>query len=226
LFIVNACASAPAAVTTTPEPEAPPVPGTPEARRTPSLPPIPTVDGALRLEVGYPPENATIAVRDSNFIFGSTGSGRTQLTINGIPVEVAPNGGFLAFIPVPADGVYRLSATRDAESATLERRVRVPAPPAPPTGAARIMSPYPTGAWAVQHGETIEIGFRGPAGGQAAVLLPDGTRIPLIEQGVTLEAAVGDEFRTTVQPTARSATTARYSHSCPSQYRSLCATPA
>lgn len=90
-----------------------PVPGTAEAARQPALPAIPDVDGPLRLEVGYPRADAPVTAADSNFIFGSTGSGRTQLVINDIPVPVAANGGFLAFIPVPADGVYRLRATRN-----------------------------------------------------------------------------------------------------------------
>lgn len=202
--LVGACATAPV-VPPVPEPEADvPVPGTPEARRTPELPPIPVVDGPLRLEVGYPPENALLAVRDSNFIFGSTGSGRARLTIDGVPVQVAPNGGFLAFLPVPADGVYRLAAARDGDVVTLERTVRLPPPPPVPTAGARILAPYPSGAWALRDGESFEVGFRGPAGASATLVLPDGRRIPLVERSAVAEAAVGDEFRTDLpaQPAA------------------------
>jgi N-acetylmuramoyl-L-alanine amidase len=204
--LLGACASAPSAPPAGPA-DGVPVPGTGEARRTPELPPIPAVDGALQLEVGYPPEGSTIAARDSNFIFGSTGSGRTQLTINGQAVTVAPNGGFLAFIPVPFDGVYRLNATKDGQTATLERRVNVPAGTAP--GPAAITAPYPTGALALMRGEHIEIGFRGPRGGVATALLPDGSRIPLVAQGAASEAMPGDEFRTDAQQ--RAATSVRYS---------------
>ena len=98
-----------------------PVPGTPEAVRVSSLPPIPFADGDLRLEIGYPAEEATLAVRDRNFLFGSTGSGRARLTVNGAPVEVTPNGGFLAFLPVPPDGVYRLAAERGSGRLVLRR---------------------------------------------------------------------------------------------------------
>jgi N-acetylmuramoyl-L-alanine amidase len=181
-----------------------PIPGTPEARREPALPAIPGVDGPLRLEVGYPRTDAPVAVRDSNFIFGSTGSGRARLTINDLPVAVAPNGGFLAFIPVPPDGVYRLRATRNGETATLDHAVRVPGPPAEPASGARILEPYPAGAWTVMQGESAEIGFRAPRGGQAFVLLPGGVRVPLVEQGAHVEAAAGEQFRTDV-PAARAA---------------------
>ncbi|HSJ06947.1 MAG TPA: N-acetylmuramoyl-L-alanine amidase [Longimicrobiales bacterium] len=181
-----------------------PIPGTPEARREPALPAIPDVDGPLRLEVGYPRIDAPVAARDSNFIFGSTGSGRARLTINDIPVDVARNGGFLAFIPVPPDGVYRLRASRNGETATLDHAVRVPGPPAAPAPASSILAPYPTGAWTVVHGEHVEVGFRGPPGGQAAVVLPGGMRVPLLEQGAHVEAAAGEQFRTDV-PVARAA---------------------
>jgi N-acetylmuramoyl-L-alanine amidase len=188
------CASAPPGPETRTG-ESIPVPGTPEARRTPALPPIPAVDGPLSLEIGYPPEGAAIAVRDSNFIFGSTGSGRARLTINDHAVLVAANGGFLAFLPVSPDGAYRLRATRDGETATLEHGIRVPDPAPPPTGA-RILSPYPTGAWAVRTGEVVEFGFRAPPGGSAAVVLPDGRRVPLVAVDDAGRAQAGDEFRT------------------------------
>src|SRR5688572_12983385 len=91
------------------------------------LPPVPARTGALRIEVMYPGENAALATADSNFIFGNVGTGGATLTINGAPVEVAANGAFLGFVPVPADGVYRLRASAGGQGAEVERRVRVPA---------------------------------------------------------------------------------------------------
>lgn len=211
--VLAGCAAAPAA--RAPAPAAPdgaataPVPGTPAAQRTQQLPPIPAADGPLQLEVGYPPAGATIAVRDSNFIFGSTGSGRTRLTINDIPVDVAPNGGFLAFIPVPGDGVYRIRATRNGETASLDHRINVPAAPAAPGAAARILAPWPTGTWALAQGEVMEVGFRGVPGGRATLVLPNGTRVPLVEQGAAVEAAPGEQFRTDA-PAPQQAATIRY----------------
>jgi N-acetylmuramoyl-L-alanine amidase len=212
LASLAACATSPVSPPRAESPGQPdiPVPGTPAAQRTPALPPIPTADGPLRLEIGYPPDGATLAVRDSNFIFGSTGSGRTELLINDTPVPVAPNGGFLAFLPVPADGVYRLRATKDGESAALERTVRLPAAPAASAAAARIVAPWPAGTWAVQSGELIEVGFRAPPGGRAALLLPTGERIPLVEQGAVAEPGPGDQFRTDVPQAAPTAALVRY----------------
>jgi N-acetylmuramoyl-L-alanine amidase len=209
LLLLCGCATAPAS-TAPPAVERPvPVPGTPAAARTPALPTIPAVDGPLQLEVGYPGEGATVAVRDSNFIFGSTGSGRTRLAINDIPVTVAPNGGFLAFIPVPADGVYRLRATLDGQTASLDRTVRVPAAP-PPAGRAVITAPYPTGTAAVQLGELVEVGLRAPSGGRATLLLPTGERVPLPEQGGAAEQVPGEQFRTDAPGPRTSGALVRY----------------
>src|SRR5688500_2476329 len=91
-----------------------------------ALPPPREVDGPLVVDVVYPREGVSIAVRDSTFIFGSIGSGRAQLRINGASIAVQPNGAFLAFLPVPPDGVYQLEATRSTETVRGERRIRVP----------------------------------------------------------------------------------------------------
>jgi N-acetylmuramoyl-L-alanine amidase len=156
------------------------------------------VDGPLALTVAYPPENAALAARDSNFIFGSTGSGAAVLTINGTAVDVAPNGAFLAFVPIPADGVYRLRATKGAEVADATRTVRVPSAPGAPSGPALLAaSVYPAGALALPAGEAFEVGFRGEAGGRAYLVTPFGERLPLFEQMATLgSASSAEDFRT------------------------------
>jgi N-acetylmuramoyl-L-alanine amidase len=174
-----------------------PIPGTAGAQRTPVLSAIPMRDGELALEVGYPSEGAALSVRASNFIFGSTGSGRSLLTINGTAVDVQPNGGFLAFVPVPSDGVYRLRAERDGVATTLERTVTLPPLPAsPPEGIGIIAgSGYPSGALAAAPGEPVEIGFRGTAGGTAWLALPGGERVPLVQAGAPdPRSTPGDAF--------------------------------
>lgn len=99
-------------------------------RPAPPLPSIPLVDGPLAPKLVFPEPNQAISVRDSNFIFGSVGSGRATLTINGAAVPVAPNGTFLAYLPVPppASPRYELMARRGADSARVIVPVRVPPP--------------------------------------------------------------------------------------------------
>ena len=184
-----------------------PVPGTAGAERVPSLPPIPFADGDVSLEVGYPAEGAALAVRDRNFLFGSTGSGRARLTVNGAPVEVAPNGGFLAFLPVPPDGVYRLVAERDGVTATFERTVRLPPSPSPPLEGLAIMagSGYPSGSSAAGPGEPIEVGFRGTPGGDAWLVFSGGDRVRLVEAGALDAAADTGGALVAQRPEARPA---------------------
>src|SRR5262245_38965691 len=101
-------------------------------RPAPPLPAVSLVDGPLAPTVVFPPANQTVPVRDSNFIFGSIGSGRASLTINGAPVPVAPNGTFLAYLPVPtqASPRYTLFARRESDTVSLVVPVRV-LPPRP-----------------------------------------------------------------------------------------------
>jgi N-acetylmuramoyl-L-alanine amidase len=136
---VAACASAPGAVTprpaAAPRPTAPsPAPASGKAAASVALPAITLVDGPLNIKVVYPRPNQEIQVRDSNFIFGSVGSGKATLSINGYDVPVAPNGAFLGFIPVPRGEkpAYELVASNGAENASATVNIRGPAPVAPP----------------------------------------------------------------------------------------------
>ncbi|NJD11073.1 MAG: hypothetical protein FIB01_11790, partial [Gemmatimonadetes bacterium] len=192
-------------------PPAPPAPvPTPPMERVerprPDLPQPPAVDGPLRLSVAYPPAGARLAVRDSNFIFGATGSGQATLTINGAPVQVAPNGAFLAYLPVPADGVYRLWAGRGADTAASAHRVEIPATGGPAPSGARITSITPAGALAVRTGEGVEIAVRGTPGARVRLVLPDGASLALVESGALAEPTAADDFRATPAPAPRPST--------------------
>lgn len=155
---------------------------TPRAIRN-ALPAIPARTGPLRIQLMYPGEGYAVSVADSNFIFGNVGTGGATLTINGAPVEVAPNGAFLAFLPVPADGLYRLEAAKGGERTGLQRRVRVPggATGAGETGIVAA-SITPAGTLTGVEGERITVRFRGAPGAAARLLLPDGRAVPLVEQ--------------------------------------------
>ena len=123
---VAACASGPR-----------PVLGNPASEPGSGLPAIPEMHGPLKLTMVYPDSLARIAVRDSSFVFGSVGDGAAELRINGAAVRVAPNGGWIAWIPLPGDSIVTLllEARTATDSARLEYRVRrVPRfapPPAP-----------------------------------------------------------------------------------------------
>jgi len=126
LSIVLASASACSTAATGTRPAPAPAPATHAA---PPLPPIPLVDGPLAIDVVYPRENQVITSRDSNFVFGSIGSGKATLTVNGVPARVYPNGAFIVFLAnPPADSArYTLVATRGPDVATSTRIIRYPA---------------------------------------------------------------------------------------------------
>ncbi|MFQ5678190.1 MAG: N-acetylmuramoyl-L-alanine amidase [Gemmatimonadota bacterium] len=109
------------------EPRLGPVDGEPPVR-------VPFLRGPLALRVQYPEERQRISVRDSNFLFGTVGTGGATLEIDGRRVAVEPNGAFLAWLPVPAlpgadSAVYRLVARRGAEADSLRRVVLLPPEP-------------------------------------------------------------------------------------------------
>jgi N-acetylmuramoyl-L-alanine amidase len=84
------------------------------APSSPSIPqPIPTPpEAAMHISVTYPTPGQARPNVDSNFIFGTVGNGNASLAINGHAVPVAKNGAFLAFLPMPKDGEYHLTAKR------------------------------------------------------------------------------------------------------------------
>ncbi len=92
--------------------------------------------------VRYPVRHQVV-VPDSNFLFGTAGSGDAQLEINGVPVDVAENGAFLAWLAVPPatrgdTAVYHLVVRTATDTTQFEHAIRRP-PDAPPPGA---LSPW------------------------------------------------------------------------------------
>src|SRR2546428_652720 len=56
------------------------------------------------------------------------------------------------------------------------------------------------GGWAAMPGESIEVGFRGTADGEAALVFGDGSRIPLVEQSRVVEVPWGRRVFGAVPP--------------------------
>jgi N-acetylmuramoyl-L-alanine amidase len=119
LVALLACTRTVVAPTTAPAPVA----------TRPALPAVPAVDGPLAIRVVYPRPDQVVTSRDSNFIFGSIGSGRATLRINGAPARVYPNGAFIAFVPNPPGPSprYELVAERGGESVRSTLPIAYPA---------------------------------------------------------------------------------------------------
>lgn len=88
---------------------------------SPALPPIPAANGALAIRVTHPTQGQARPSVDSTFIYGSVGTGQAALEINGTPVPVAPNGAFIAYLPMPADGAWRLRAQAGGQEVSETR---------------------------------------------------------------------------------------------------------
>ena len=141
------------------------------------LPPIPARTGPLAIDLVYPSEGWEVGT-DSTFVFGNVGTGGATLRINGAPVEVAPNGAFLAYLPVPRDGCYDLIATRGGETARVTRVVR----------SSVTEGALPRGTFTRVAGESFEVRVPGAPGARARLLLPDGRIVPLVERRGTARA--------------------------------------
>lgn len=101
---------------------------------SPALPPIPAADGPLAVRIVHPTPGMARPRVDSAYIYGAVGSGRAAVTINGTPVPVAPNGAFLAFLPMPADGAWTVAA-RVGDQVAMSTVAYAAPPPAPSGGA-------------------------------------------------------------------------------------------
>ena len=144
------------------------------------LPPIPAEDGPLQVRVVYPGPNQTLTSRDSNFIFGSVGTGRAKLTINGAPVTVYPNGAFLAWLPVPQGDKphYELNATKGAEFETVSLAVTLRPTPMilPDTGRLVVdrASLFPSARLTLRPDDRVRVGLRAPANVRVTLHTGDG----------------------------------------------------
>jgi N-acetylmuramoyl-L-alanine amidase len=174
-----------------------------------------SVLGALSVVVRYPDEGATIAARDSTFLFGSTGTGRARLSVNGQPVRVWPNGGWLAWVPLSADSVMQfvVVATSGPDTSRVIRTVRRPRRFVPPGRDAWVDTTSFTPAAAVvwPRDEYLPLAVRAAPGAVVRLRLDDSTAVPLVpdDRLVPVPEAVRAFDRDTAN-LARGAATDRY----------------
>ena len=199
----GAPATPPPAGTTAPTPPLIPV--------TVGLPPIPNVVGPIALRVVYPPAGSLVGTRDSNFVFGSVGSGGATLRINGRPVEVKPNGSFLAFLPVPSTlesaGVYEFEVTQGSDTVRAQHRVTLPPEPlAFPSSGPLIVdssSLNPRGKPVLERWEPVRVSAVVASAAQAELQLADGARLLMLPAPGTANSARGSVVAATEVPAVR-----------------------
>ncbi len=131
--IVTSCSTAPGRPAPPPNPVSAPIVRAPLPPPNPKLPPVPAVRGPLQINVVYPKPDQLLTARDSNFIFGSVGSGDAALQINGVPVPVWPDGAFMGWLKVPPDSAPRYDLVAANTTGTVRFTLPIRLPPAPDT---------------------------------------------------------------------------------------------
>lgn len=150
------------------------------------LPAVPKVAGPLVLRVIYPPPDAQVQLRDSSFLFGSAGTGEAQVTVNGYPVKVWPNGAWLAWIPFPSDSImqFTIEGRTATDSARLLLALRRSGAPRRDTSALWVdsVSMAPRGRVWWPREEYLTLTARASPGAEVRMRFPDGTWVPLSPQ--------------------------------------------
>jgi len=146
---------------------------------------------SLHIAVVYPAVTDVIQSHDSAFLFGAVRGGRgvepTTLTVDGHAVPVLPNGGWIAWLPVPDDTVaqFRLVARQggssDSAVTLFTARVAPQFRPAPGRAAWIDTTSFtPAGALALPLEEGIPLSVHASPGATVRLLLPWGSSVPLV----------------------------------------------
>lgn len=164
--------------------------GAPQSRLSRSeLHAAPEVQDPIGLRVVYPALTDVVRARDSSFLFGSVADGKTSVTINGHPVQVWPNGAWLAWLPFPPDTLmqFTIVARAGQDSSVLVypvRRDRGSLPREVSDGNAWVdsVSLSPQGQVWLPRTEYLTLSTRAAEGADVRVRLPGGRVVRLLPQ--------------------------------------------
>ncbi|HKW42311.1 MAG TPA: N-acetylmuramoyl-L-alanine amidase [Gemmatimonadales bacterium] len=186
--VVTGCAAHPPRAGTAPVPAG--------ATELPTLV-VPSRD-SLRVSVVYPAASDVIQSRDSVFLFGAVhgANGPPSVSIDGRPVPVRADGGWIAWLPLPADTVARFQiVARDGpDSATRLVTARVAPWFQPPPGRnawVDTTSFLPAGRVALPAGEGIPLRVDAAPGAAVRLVLPWGMSIALVPDSLPAEPPRG-----------------------------------
>lgn len=204
----------------------------PVEARDPPAAPRPTL-GALGVSIVYPrpqeridahggewwlvPVDSTYVVRsqDSTFVFGTAGRGDARVTVNGETVPVYPTGGWIAWLPLPADDSLMVFDVRAVAGLDTARVIMVaPIAPrfrAPPQGVWIDTTSFsPTGDRWVLPDEELRLAVRASPGASVRLLLPEGTDLPFRPDPRPDDLSRGERAFGTAQPGERPVRADRY----------------
>ena len=163
--------------------------------------PVPAVPLAPRPEslhvtVVYPAPTDVLQSHDSAFLFGAVygARGPVHLGVNGQSVPVLPDGGWIAWVPLPDDTVapFLLAATAGPDSSRTVVTAHIAPRFRPPPGRAAWIdttSFTPVGALALPAGEGILLSVQAVPGASVRLVLPWGSSVPLVPDTLPGEPA-------------------------------------
>ena len=163
--------------------------------------PVPAAAGtapseSLQVTVAYPAPTDVLQSHDSAFLFGAVRGARgpVHLGINGQSVPVLPDGGWIAWLPLPDDTVapFLLAATAGPDSSRTVVTAHIAPRFRPPTGRAAWIdttSFMPVGTLALPAGEGVLLSVQAAPGASLRLVLPWGASVPLVPDTLPAEPA-------------------------------------
>ena len=157
----------------------------------PPLPEIPRVTAPLALSVVNPAPGAMLEPGMA-WVSGSAATGGARVRVNGEPVQVRPNGAWIAYVPVPAASApyFDVEAEAGGRRARVRRSVRIAAPAAdstPPADSAAAEQDGAAGEGGAME-RWVTLGAQGAAGPVVARPMPGGTSHWLLLPGTVARA--------------------------------------
>ena len=165
--------------------------------------PVPAAAGAgaapsesLHVTVAYPAPTDVLESHDSAFLFGAVRGARgpVHLGINGQSVPVLPDGGWIAWVPLPDDTVapFLLAATAGPDSSRTVVTAHIAPRFHPPPGRAAWIdttSFMPVGTLGLPAGEGVLLSVQAAPGASLRLVLPWGSSVPLVPDTLPAEPA-------------------------------------
>ena len=158
--------------------------------------PAATRPESLHVTVVYPAPTDVVESHDSAFLFGAVRGARgpVHLDVNGQAVPVLPDGGWIAWVPLPDDTVapFLFTATAGPDSSRMVVTAHITPRFHPPPGRAAWIdttSFSPTGALALPAGEGILVSVQAVPGATVRLVLPWGSSVPLVPDTLPGEPA-------------------------------------
>ena len=150
----------------------------------------------IEIQVIYPILDQQLPNVDSTFIFGNVDPG-AKLSINGYPVEVYEDGGWLAYLPViPGEFEFHILATNNGDTSAIVLPVQVgPAKLIDLGSRPRIPAfPYPDSDMVYTIGDRFRFSFQAPGGGTGWFRIGDSDSVRMYEEKDEGPQAAGSVF--------------------------------